>query len=732
MFWNAQRKIGFGTTSDWHSVPRVERVTISATYDWSDGFDGDSAVVRLGGKYGIIDKAGKVIAPIQFDWIDKCERGFARVYTGPRVGVWDCTARRQTVAPIFGAALPPGNDKLFAAASSETGKWGLYKLDGTAMIAPNHLLLNHQENGLTSTFNAGIWRMHASNGTVLQDGDTSLTPAGDGTYTIRDKVAKKRGIIAADGRMIVPATYKFISCKLSRCEAVGDTSSMLLNGTTGQALAGPFPFLSSDGKTHIASNTGDDGPFFYLTRDGKEMFPGRQFEGALPFTEQGLAPVIQAGKWGVIDRAGRAVLPFEIATGAGSKVELGERFIYASKGFCWGARTNAGAIVLPYAYSDPMAAENDNPLEPDNAARGKPIVVRGCKGGSAVFTAELTPILPLGAYDEILPTPNYRYRDGHWIVGMRKGKLWGAYDLTLRQEIVLPQWERVSVSEEYLLVFRGNQTGGVPYDTGKLMMSGSFNFAGYEPGPKTWVVEKPQADGTFLQALADANGKPLTSFIYVKPGALAPWGLTWSIHRPTYRAQTANKTGLIDPSGRAVVPLVFDRYYRQREWGDVDWYGTLEVPRSGQLELVDLASGRTIVRALDFGLGNATHLRVEMIGTKKAYVATYERSNGKGEHERMILDGKLYQAVGGDIGANKITFGFTEGLMAVKVGGKFGYMDVLGNMVIAPQFDHARQFAFGTGAVITAGKAFPIDRTGAKVNIASTQLAFAARSIQPD
>ncbi len=52
IFWTADRKVGFGTTRDWHSAPRLDRVTIPAIYDWSNGFSDGSAAVRVAGKYG--------------------------------------------------------------------------------------------------------------------------------------------------------------------------------------------------------------------------------------------------------------------------------------------------------------------------------------------------------------------------------------------------------------------------------------------------------------------------------------------------------------------------------------------------------------------------------------------------------------------------------------------------------------------------------------------------------
>ena len=59
--------------------------------------------------------------------------------------------------------------------------------------------------------------------------------------------------------------------------------------------------------------------------------------------------------------------------------------------------------------------------------------------------------------------------------------------------------------------------------------------------------------------------------------------------------------------------------------------------------------------------------------------------------------------------------GFSEGLAAAEVGGKYGYIDTNGEFVIQPQFEDASYFSDGWAVVENAGKKFYINREGEKV-----------------
>ncbi|MCC5627771.1 WG repeat-containing protein [Nostoc sphaeroides CHAB 2801] len=55
---------------------------------------------------------------------------------------------------------------------------------------------------------------------------------------------------------------------------------------------------------------------------------------------------------------------------------------------------------------------------------------------------------------------------------------------------------------------------------------------------------------------------------------------------------------------------------------------------------------------------------------------------------------------------------FSQGLAAVRIGGKFGYINIKGVFIIQPQFDEAECFYGGLASVEIGGEGYCIDKTG--------------------
>lgn len=75
---------------------------------------------------------------------------------------------------------------------------------------------------------------------------------------------------------------------------------------------------------------------------------------------------------------------------------------------------------------------------------------------------------------------------------------------------------------------------------------------------------------------------------------------------------------------------------------------------------------------------------------------------------RVVIEPQFTRYGGGHAG----WWEFTEGLAAVRIEGKWGYIDKSEQAVIEPQFDYAGPFRDGVARVEVAGKWGYIDKTG--------------------
>jgi len=178
--------------------------------------------------------------------------------------------------------------------------------------------------------------------------------------------------------------------------------------------------------------------------------------------------------------------------------------------------------------------------------------------------------------------------------------------------------------------------------------------------------------------------------------------------------------GLINRAGRIVVRPVF---YRMERFGE----GLAWVWWRGKYGMIDTA-GDWVVRP-QFGLasGKDGGLAVVRNGGKWGAVDGAGRVIVPVEfrHVRTAGDAVLVTDKRGHLGvmdrrghllfrllAERVGRGFSEGLLAVRRDGKWGYVDRSGKAVIDHQFDSAGEFSEGLAGVSTGGLYGYIDRSG--------------------
>lgn len=196
--------------------------------------------------------------------------------------------------------------------------------------------------------------------------------------------------------------------------------------------------------------------------------------------------------------------------------------------------------------------------------------------------------------------------------------------------------------------------------------------------------------------------------------------------------------GYIDTAGKVVIPPVLTRWSEFREglaavavefmnWGYIDKTGAWVVkpqfayaqsfqdglavvklrPDEGKTWTIGMEptsiidrSGKQVFKPID-GVVNAR--------TSKGLVLIQHMGSSWNSY-LMDLSGKVI------LEAEEIDMhGFVEGLAAVKVRGKWGYIDQTGTFVIQPRFDNAREFSEGLAPVGLGKKWGYIDHTGKMV-----------------
>ena len=184
------------------------------------------------------------------------------------------------------------------------------------------------------------------------------------------------------------------------------------------------------------------------------------------------------------------------------------------------------------------------------------------------------------------------------------------------------------------------------------------------------------------------------------------------------------KWGLIDRTGVMVIPAIYDEvaYFSEgllavcidNKWGFVNAAGEPVIPVKYD-DVFEFEDGYCSVKL------NEKHGMIDTTG-REVVPIIYDFVGGFHDgYFNMRVDGKWgYVDVMGKVVVQPIydeTHYFREGLAPVRVGAKWGYVDTSGNMVIQPKYDRAGHFFKGVASVTVDGKDMIIDRTGKKSDI---------------
>lgn len=274
LYEGSSMKVGF--------IDKTGKVVVPVKYDFAGDFSEGCASVSQNGKLGFIDKTGKEITSFQYDSTLGFHSGFAAVIKNSKAGFIDKTGKE--VISFAYDDTKGFYDGL--AAVKKGGKWGFINKTGEEVIPFEYDDVTSFFQGLAGVKKSGKW------GFVDQTGETVIDfqydDAGTFAYGLAAvKKGGKYGYIDKTGEIVIPCQYD---------------------------IAGYF----SDGLAMVTEN----GKYGYIDTTGKIVVP-LKYTNAAPFS-QGFAAVYaylggNDGSWGFIDKTGKEVVEPIMHTENGAK-----------------------------------------------------------------------------------------------------------------------------------------------------------------------------------------------------------------------------------------------------------------------------------------------------------------------------------------------------------------------------------------------------------------------------
>ena len=285
-------------------------MVIPCQYDVAWGFQDGLAGVGIaysgqGGcagdyKKGFIDKTGKVVIPLKYDYISEwnlysdkgyfSEEGLAVVSIGVRLGCeYD----------IYG------------------GKWGFVDKTGREVVPLKYDFAQTFKEGLAVVI------QNEKCGFIDKTGKEVIPLKYDGARGFIEGLAivrlnSKYGFIDKAGKLVIPFRYDHISA-FSDGYVVSIGKSGLIDKKGREIIPFKYDEISDFPEGYAAVRIGeyDIGKWGFIDKTGKEVIPLEydnvalsEYDGSLEFFE-GTVAVSQNGKWGVITMNGTVVVPFK-------------------------------------------------------------------------------------------------------------------------------------------------------------------------------------------------------------------------------------------------------------------------------------------------------------------------------------------------------------------------------------------------------------------------------------
>ena len=311
---------------------------------WDDGFSfrGELAVVVSDGAEGVINKAGGVVLPAEFDEIRLNDQGPILTLKN---GAYRYYSRQGK--PLF---VPYEDASLFrdgVAVVKNRGEASILNTRGETLLSGRFAdikILSGQTLAVKDS--TGLWAITDLSGTPLSD--KRYDQVGDmSDHLAAVQKGQKYGYIDEDGKEVIAVNlYAFDNLSAARFR----------DGRAKTTYRGKYGMIDAAGK-RLVPNLFDDiipapnwpvpvqrGGLWGYAKNTNIVIKCL-YDSAQPF-ERGRAIVVRKGQWGVINEKGVIIIPLEY-----SNIEpLGENMYIVAKAGRTGIVNQEGAVILPIEY----------------------------------------------------------------------------------------------------------------------------------------------------------------------------------------------------------------------------------------------------------------------------------------------------------------------------------------------------------------------------------------------
>lgn len=288
----------------WESIPD------DPYYDWEfGGFRADHLVFRHHGKYGLMDKEGRIVIEPKYDLLEILENPmYARVTLDRQSGVIDVNGK--VIVPLEYDYVGRMSEDVIIV--TRDGLYGCFDKTGK-MVVP----IEREE---IREYAGGMARANSSHGEgfgfIDKEGKWIIRPFSDEVENFVDSCA------------LVTVWGKVGMVRLNQGGGVGGWVARVAYDAGGSMSEG-LAYMGSQGK------------FGYINKSGDFVIPQR-YSHATDF-RKGMACVAMDGRWGVIDKKGNVIVPFEF-----NKTEIAsDRYILVENEGKYGIFRPDGTVLFP-------------------------------------------------------------------------------------------------------------------------------------------------------------------------------------------------------------------------------------------------------------------------------------------------------------------------------------------------------------------------------------------------